>query len=82
MDIHIRRLLERFPEHSDTITTLNDTNELFRDLIADHHAVSEELEGMSEAEKESEHGRAEELKSRLASLEEKMQMAMETHQRV
>ena len=82
MEPKVRRLLERFPEHSDTIKALNDTNELFRDLIADHHAVSEELEGMSDADKKSEHARAEELKSRLASLEEKMQMAMETHQRV
>lgn len=78
----VQRLLERFPEHSDSIKTLFDTHELFRDLIADHHDASEELEGMSKADQESQYGRAAELKARCAELEEKMRLIMETNLRV
>ncbi len=82
MDIKIRRLLERFPEHSDAIKSLHDTNEKFGDLIADHHDVSEEFETMKGADRESQHGRAAELKSRRAALEEELLTLMENHQRI
>jgi hypothetical protein len=82
MDKKLLRLLERFPKHGETIKALYDTHELFKDLIADHHAASEELESMSEADRESENGRAAELKARCADLEEEMRMVMETNLRV
>lgn len=78
----IMRLLERFPERSDAIEVLSETNERFRDLLADHHETSEELGKMETTEKASDVANRERLQRRRADLEEELLLLMEQHQRI
>ena len=81
MDERTRHLMERFPEHADAIKSLSETNARFKDLIADHHEVSDELTRMELAEVESEFEHREELQRRRASLEEELILLMVGQQR-
>ena len=82
MEEHYRHLIERFPERSDIIRTLAESNERFRDLLNDHHDVSVELSKMDQADREAESGKAGELSRRRASIEEELLLLMEGHQRM
>ena len=82
MEERSRHLIERFPERTDIIKTLDDTNARFKDLISDHHEVSEELASMKRADKESEAGQRAELERRRANLEEDLILLMQDHQRI
>ena len=81
MDERTRHLMERFPEHAEAIKSLNETNARFKDLIVDHHDVSDELTKMKRADEESEFERREELQRRRASLEEELILLMAGQQR-
>ena len=81
MEERTRHLMERFPEHADAIKSLSETNARFKDLIADHHEVSDELTRMELAEVESEFEHREELQRRRASLEEELILLMVGQQR-
>ncbi len=81
MDERTRHLMERFPEHADAIKSLSETNARFKDLIADHHEVSDELTRMEPAAEESEFEHREELQRRQASLEEELILLMVGQQR-
>ena len=82
MESRIRHLIERFPERTDIIRTLNETNTKFKDLLGDHHDVSEELAKMKRADKESEAGKQAELEQRKVALEEELILLMQAHQRI
>jgi uncharacterized protein YdcH (DUF465 family) len=82
METRIRHLIERFPERTDMIKALSDTNAKFKDLLGDHHDVSEELAKMKRADKESEAGKQAELERRKVALEEELILLMQAHQRI
>ena len=82
MEERVRRLMERFPEHSEAIKVLGESNAKFKDLLSDHHEVSEELTRMKRADQASEPDRKDELQRRKASLEEELVLLMQAHQRV
>jgi len=77
-----RRLIERFPEHTQIIRTLAETSARFKDLLSDHHEVSAELSKMDAAEREAEFAKKDDLERRRASLEEELLLLMEGHQRI
>lgn len=77
-----RHLIARFPDRTDMIKALDETNARFKDLIGDHHEVSEELASMNRADKESEAGKRAELEQRRAALEEELILLMQGHQRI
>jgi len=81
MEDRIRHLMERFPERAETIKALNETNARFKDLIGDHHEVSEELSKMKLADQQSQAGKKAELEQRRASLEEQLILLLQGHQR-
>lgn len=81
MEEHTRHLIERFPERSDVIRSLSETNAKFKDLIADHHDVCEELARMDAVESEANPERRDELKRRQADLEEELMLITEGHLR-
>lgn len=82
MEERIRHLMERFPERAEIIKALSETSARFKDLIADHHEVSEELAKMDPADQESEAGKKAELERRRADLEEELILLMQGHQRI
>lgn len=82
MEERFRHLIERFPEQTDMIRALSETGARFKDLIGDHHDVSEELARMKRADKESEGGKKAELERRRAALEEELILLMQDHQRI
>lgn len=82
MEERVRHLIERFPERTDIIRALDETNARFKDLIGDHHEVSEELGCIKLADKESEAGKKAELERRRAALEEELILLMQGHQRI
>jgi uncharacterized protein YdcH (DUF465 family) len=82
MDTRLRHLIERFPERTDIIKALNETNAKFKDLLGDHHDVSEELAKMKRADKGSEAGKHAELEQRKVALEEELILLMQAHQRI
>lgn len=67
MEERFRHLIERFPERTDIIRALDETSARFKDLIGDHHEVSEELDSMKPADKESEAGKKSQLEQRRAA---------------
>jgi uncharacterized protein YdcH (DUF465 family) len=81
MEERIRRLIERFPERADVIRTLSESHARFKDLIGDHHDVSEELSAMKQADRESNAAKFDALQRRRADLEEELILLMENHQR-
>lgn len=82
MDKRIQHLMERFPEHGEVIKALSETNARFKDLIADHFEVSEELVSIPTADQASDPAKAEALKRRQAELEEELLLLMGGHQRI
>lgn len=82
MEERIRHLLERFPERADVIRALSQSHDRFKDLIGDHHEVSEALARMKLADQESQAGRKDELERRRADLEEELILLMQNHQRM
>ena len=82
MENRSRHLIERFPERTDMIKALDETNARFKDLISDHHEVSEDLARIKKADKESEAGRRAELEQRRAALEEELILLMQSQQRI
>lgn len=78
----VKRLLERFPERADTILHLFDSDTRFRDLIGDHHDVSEALLRRGGDGHDADPAEAEALKRRQADLEEELLLAMQNHQRI
>ena len=82
LEKRIQRLMERFPERGDVIRALNESSAPFKDLIADHHDVSEELAKMPRADQAGDPAKLEELKRRQSELEEELLLLMEAHQRV
>jgi uncharacterized protein YdcH (DUF465 family) len=77
----IRHLMERFPERAEVIKALSETNARFKDLISDHHEVSEELGKIKLADRESEFSKKDDLERRRAALEEELILLMQGHQR-
>ncbi len=77
-----RHLLERFPERTDIIRSLAETNARFKDLLGDHHEICKEISKMDLAEQEAELGTREDLVRRRASLEEELILLMQGHQRI
>lgn len=51
MEDRSRHLIARFPDRTDMIKALDETNARFKDLIGNHHEVSEELASMKRADK-------------------------------
>ena len=82
MQERFRHMIERFPEQTDILKTLDETNARFKDLIGDHHEVSEELASMKTADKESEASRKAQLEQRRMALEEELILLMQGHQRI
>ena len=82
MEETFRRLLERFPEHTDIIRSLAESNAQFKDLLGDHHEVCGEISKMDLAEQQAEFGKRDDLVRRRASLEEELMLLMQSHQRM
>ena len=82
MQERFRHMIERFPEQTDILKALDETNARFKDLIGDHHEVSEELASMKTADKESEASRKAQLEQRRMALEEELILLMQGHQRI
>jgi uncharacterized protein YdcH (DUF465 family) len=82
MDGTIRHMIERFPDKAAIIRSLGESNARFKDLIGDHHAVSEELSGIEKGDRATDRAKVDELQSRRANLEEELVLLMENHQRI
>jgi uncharacterized protein YdcH (DUF465 family) len=75
----IHHVLARFPEHSETIESLKQTNPAFEELCHRYGHVVERLLGLGPAAKTDSLPEAQDLRKRRVALEEELMLAINSN---